>query len=90
MSRDDSYLTRTLKEKRIIHAVHERDLDDFLKNLGLLDSLVKKELKCSICGTVVSRENLRFIYPVGDSIGLCCDKPDCYDQIVAVRTKKSE
>lgn len=82
-------MKRTL-EKRIMRAVHERDFDDLLKNLGLLDSLVKGELKCNVCGTRLGRENLRFMYPFKDAIAFCCDKPDCYDQVAKMRIKESE
>jgi len=69
-------------KKQIIKALHETDLDEFLKSLGFLDSLLNEQLSCSICGNTINKENLTCIYPAGSDIGFCCDKLSCYEEVL--------
>lgn len=68
--------------KEEICAVHERDLERFLKSLGLLEALEKGEIKCDVCSCQVTKKNIGFIYPFEGKIRVCCDKPDCYREIM--------
>lgn len=67
-------------KKRKIHAVHERDLDEFLKNIGLFEALKNGRLTCDICGCQINRENLRCVYPVEGEMKICCSKLECYQK----------
>lgn len=71
--------------KEIIHAVHELDLDELLKNLGLLEPLDKGELKCSICGKDISRENLGCFYAGENEVKVCCANTECFEKAMATR-----
>ena len=66
-----------MTEKRI-HAVHDRDLENLLRSLKLLDDLRAGKIKCSECDCIISEENLGFLYPYAGEIRVCCDKPDCF------------
>lgn len=68
--------------KEELYAVHERDLERFLKSLGLLEALKKGEIRCDICSCLVTKENLGFIYPFEGKTRVCCDRPDCYHEIM--------
>ena len=47
---------------RLIRAVYERDLDEFLENAGLLDAIHSGRLVCAICGNKIEKEEIsRFI-----------------------------
>jgi hypothetical protein len=74
--------------KRIL-AVHEKDLDAFLKSLGLLEVLEKQELRCALCGSIITRETFRCVYPENGEIKVCCSALECYSAI-ARRTEKEE
>lgn len=72
-----------------ILAVHERDLDTFLKSLGLLEALEKQELKCAICGSIITRETFQCVYAENGEIKVCCNKLECY-KAVARKMGKEE
>lgn len=64
-----------------ILAVHKRKLEEFLRKLELWDSLTKGELKCAICGTTISLDNVGLIIPSGDKIAVCCSGAECMFKI---------
>lgn len=81
-------LMRCNMEKRIL-AVHEKDLDAFLKSLGLLEALEKQELKCALCGSTITKENFLCVYPENGEIKVCCNELECY-KAIARRMGKEE
>ena len=58
-------------------AVYDRDLEQILANLGILDKLIAGELRCAVCGCQVDLDNLGTIFPHGDEVGVCCDSDRC-------------
>ncbi|RLI74981.1 hypothetical protein DRP04_13970 [Archaeoglobales archaeon] len=70
-------------EKITIKAVHDKDLEKFLAKLGLLEKIEKKELRCSICGEVITLENFLCVYPENGKIKVCCNKKECYEKVLA-------
>jgi hypothetical protein len=73
--------------KRIL-AVHEKNLDLFLKSLGLLEAFEKRELKCALCGSVITRDNFYCVYPENGIVKVCCNKLDCYKTLAGRKEKK--
>ena len=71
--------------KHKILAVHDANLDEFLRSLELYDALENGELRCNICECQVTRENLGCVYPLGDEIKVCCDRLDCLRHIAVER-----
>ena len=69
-------------QKRRIYAIHDKDLDSFLDSLGSLEAFQNRQLKCAICGSVISRENFRCVYPENDDIKFCCGTLKCYNEIM--------
>jgi hypothetical protein len=74
--------------KRIL-AVHEKDLDTFLESLGLLEALEKHELRCSLCDSIITRENFLCAYPENGKIQVCCNAVECY-KTMNKRIRKEE
>lgn len=68
--------------KHIIRAVHEQDLGELLKSLGLSELIAKGELTCSICGSIVDLNNLLCLYPSQDEVKVCCKNQKCYEQVL--------
>ena len=64
--------------KKKILVVHEQNLDSFLESLGLLEALENGELVCGVCGSVITRENFRCVYPDNGEIKACCSALHCY------------
>ena len=70
--------------RRDIKAVHEQDLDLFLRSLGLLDDFLKGKLRCHFCNDFIDRENFRCVFPLGEQIRICCSKLDCFQKVARV------
>lgn len=68
--------------KRKIYAVHDRDLEDFLKDLNLLDKVVQGEIKCTECGCTITLEKIGFISMLKGENKLCCDDLNCCYQLM--------
>ena len=60
-----------------IRAVHASDLDALLHALGIADDLARGALLCRACGAQVIRDNLGCVYPEGNEIRICCERPSC-------------
>lgn len=68
-------------KKQFVKAVHEKDLEQLLNNLGLSEVMARGELKCSICGVIITLDNLLCVYPSGDEVKVCCNKRECYEKV---------
>lgn len=66
-----------------IKAIHEQDLDIFLKKLELLKPLIDGKLKCSVCDTTIKKENFKFLYSESGEIKICCNKIECFEKIIS-------
>jgi len=71
--------------RREIYTIHDRDLELLLNKLGLTAMLRKGEIKCAICGCVITKENLGSILPLKKELIICCDKIDCLKKLMEVR-----
>lgn len=60
-----------------VRAMHQRDLKDFLINLGILDRINNQEYKCVCCHNVITVEHVGTISKLEGKIVICCDKPIC-------------
>jgi hypothetical protein len=65
------------RDPSVIHAVHSEDLEDFLAKLGLLDDFNAGKIQCSSCGTVVTKDNLAFIFPSQGQVKFLCSAASC-------------
>ena len=67
--------------KRKIYAVHDRDLEGFLKDLNLLEKVQQGEIKCPECDCTITFDNIGFISMLGEEIKICCDDLNCFYKI---------
>jgi len=77
-------------KKEEILAVHKTKLEEFLRSIGLWDSLVKGELKCVLCEVPISVDNIGLIIPSKDKIIVCCSKSECIFKIRKLRENENE
>ncbi|HLA82413.1 MAG TPA: hypothetical protein VJP78_12475 [Thermoleophilia bacterium] len=68
-----------------IRAVHDDDLDAVLDRLGLGGKLRAGDLKCRICGEIVTRETLQALFPDSGTIKVLCNKPSCMTGLIRGR-----
>jgi hypothetical protein len=71
-----------------IAAVHDRDFEKFLGDIGVLSDVKEGRASCKFCKTKITLDNLQAVYPTGNEIVFCCNNTDCFRQSLAER--KSE
>lgn len=71
-----------LVEKDEMQAVHNDDLETFLKSLGVYESVVAGTEVCFCCGKIINLDNLQCIFPVDKDIKFCCSEEICYRELV--------
>jgi len=77
---------RWLKQEDV-HAIHKRDLESILRDLGLLDDLLAGLLMCGICQTPLTIDTLQCLFVQGGRVRLCCKNAACYAQVLSKRGK---
>ena len=60
-----------------LKAVYSSDLDSFLGNLGMAETLHTGEMVCRYCKSTIGEENLYAIIPVNGKTEFCCNQPKC-------------
>ena len=58
-----------MRKKVEIKAVYDKDLQQVLANLGILDKLITGKLSCAVCGCQVDLDNLGTIFPEDGKVG---------------------
>ena len=71
-----------IRKKHVIRAVGEDHLEQYLASLGQLEALERGELTCGVCGSAITKDNLRCLYPFADEIRVCCSQLACYGRVV--------
>jgi hypothetical protein len=66
-----------MRKKVEVKAIYDKDLEQILNNLGILDLLIGGEINCAVCGCSVDLENLGAIFPYEDEIKVSCDNNKC-------------
>jgi hypothetical protein len=69
-----------LSDRHEIKAVHEKNLEEMLESIGLLDSVKKGLILCHFCGKKISLENINCLYPKKGDIVFCCGDISCYEK----------
>lgn len=75
-------LKRWLKREKI-HAIHKRDLESILKDLGLLDKILAGSLSCTICGKPITIDTLQCLFLEENQIKFCCTDVECYQVVLS-------
>ncbi len=65
------------KAINIVKGIHDSDLENILKKLGLYEKLAHGELRCAICGRRLSLENLGGLYKENGEVKLVCNRIEC-------------
>lgn len=78
------------EDKKEIEAIHESDLEDALKKIGLWDKLVAGDLQCKFCHSKITTENLHSILPESGAFNVICDAPECVTKLLQYLAEKSK
>ena len=60
-----------------LKAVHEKDLEAFLKSINLYEPFREGQLHCFVCRDVITIENLGAILSIGGEARFVCTKLEC-------------
>ena len=66
-----------MTKKRVIRAVHEYDLEEFLESAGLLEDARQGRLRCTLCGEAIGIGTIGKFVIKGSDIKVVCDRPGC-------------
>ncbi len=69
-------------DKYKINAILDEELERLLKAKGILDDLNAGKITCSICGEILTIQNIGAIHIVSREVKLCCDAVDCINKNV--------
>ena len=61
-----------------LSAIHEKELEDLLRNLGLMDEIKAGNVLCNFCEKKITVENLQSVFPLEGKIVFCCEDIRCY------------
>jgi hypothetical protein len=68
-----------------IRAIHDDDLENFLKGLGINRDFKNGKLSCAYCKETITIDNLHSFFPDSGSIKICCSKPNCVQELFSTR-----
>ncbi|MHA2142691.1 MAG: hypothetical protein ACXADD_14465 [Candidatus Thorarchaeota archaeon] len=66
-----------MAKDRIVNAVHEDDLEEFLESIGLLPELKSGQLRCTLCDDAIRIDEIAMIKVDRGQISFLCHKPVC-------------
>jgi hypothetical protein len=67
-----------MAERHEIRAIHESNLEEMLKGLGILEDVREGRIKCKFCGKKITLKNLGCLYPKDNDISVCCNDSKCF------------
>ena len=70
-------LKRGAIDKEEIKAVHDDDLENFLRSIGLLNDMESEKIHCKFCNEKITMETLQAIFPDSGSINVICNHKSC-------------
>ncbi len=76
--------------KQRVPAIHKRDLEAILMQLGILERLKEGALRCAECGNPVTLDNIQCLYMENNEIKLCCSNMNCYKTIITKKDNKKD
>lgn len=70
-------MNRRKNDAEVIKAIHDDQLENFLRNIGLLDDVISGKCKCKFCGETVTLENIYTVFPESGQVKFSCSKVKC-------------
>lgn len=71
------------REKEVIRAIYHKDVANFFESIGLSEKLARGEIRCSICGEIITLNNFRAVARKSENLLFCCDKESCIHEFVS-------
>lgn len=78
----DAIRRRSYMKKGEISAVHDDDLVDLIKSLGLYEQIINGDIKCAFCEKTINLENIQGVFPHDNQINFSCNDVSCYEKLL--------
>ncbi len=76
------------REKEQLNTVHERDLENLLKRLGVDEDFNDDTFRCKFCKGFVNKKNIHSVLPESGTVSFICDKHDCISALLEYLSSK--
>jgi hypothetical protein len=71
--------------RRKLWAIHDADVEDFLRRLKLFDPIKEGKIVCFQCKQVITLDNFGAAFPEGDEVKVVCEKLECLNPVLKRR-----
>lgn len=68
-------------EKETLKTLHEKDLEQYLQKLGVLEIVQSGAAKCKFCHDIIRVGNIHVLFPESGQVKFVCDKPQCIKEL---------
>jgi len=75
---------QAVKRKILVPAIHEDEVILLLRKINLYDKVIQGKAKCTICGKVITLENIGGFIGINGEIHLVCNNPKCLIQAARI------
>jgi len=71
------------REKEVIRTIYHKDVANFFESIGLSEKLANGEIRCSVCGEIITLDNFRAVARKSENLLFCCDKESCIHEFTS-------
>ncbi len=71
------------REKEIIRTIYHKDVANFFESIGLSEKLAHGEIRCSVCGEIITLDNFGAAARKSMDLLFCCNKESCIHEFIS-------
>ncbi len=71
------------REKEVIRSIYHKEVVNFFESIGLSRELERGEIRCSVCGEIITLNNFRAVTRKSENLLFCCNKESCIHKFVS-------
>jgi hypothetical protein len=77
-----SSLLRRWLHRDKVSAIHKRDLETVLTDLGIIEKISSGEFLCASCGKSIALDSIQCLFMENNVVKACCSNVNCYQYVV--------
>lgn len=74
--------------KEAIRTIHDAEVIDFFRSVGVLNKLERGELRCAVCAEPLTIQTFQAAARLQGKLTFCCNRPSCYASFI-LQTRRS-
>lgn len=79
---DNITLKAKLMKNNQMKMVHDKDLENLLRSLGIYENVIENKCTCLFCGQTMTLDNIDSIVPHNNTVQFTCDKEECHLKLI--------